>query len=112
MLTDPQMEIANQIKTILGERAIVEYREETNTIAICPPQLPGSWCSGFYLEHIRDKKWNEVIIPENIKVNLFEWLIDMEDDRYGGDKWCLKWMKEKYNIIDNCTKSYNVNLVQ
>ena len=103
--------IFDKIKTILGNRAIVDCDENKNMIIINPPLITNMVCSGFYLEYIRDSKWNDLIIPNGIKINLIGWLIDTKDNKLGGDLWCLNWMKEKYDIIDNCVKCDNVILI-
>lgn len=95
--------ISDKIQQLLIDRASVSYNNITNTITIKPPPI-NKFCTGYFLEHIRDVKWNDILIDNTIKINLDGWLIDIDDNNFGGDLWCLKWMKDNYNIIDNCDR--------
>ncbi len=93
--------ISVQIQNLLANRAIVSYDAIKNNIVIKPPPV-NKFCTGYFLEYIRDKGWNDIIIDHDIQVELNGWLIDTEDNNFGSDLWCLQWMKDNYNIVNKC----------
>lgn len=99
--------ITERIKLLLGDRARVSCGN--GTINICPPAT-NRLVIGYFLEHIRDVGWNDIDIPKDIKINLDGWMIDVDDHRFGHDIWCLDWMKEKYNVVDNCRRWREVSI--
>lgn len=55
----------------------------------------------------RDARWNEIRLPTSIRLWLQGWKIDLNDKSEHGDLWCIKWMKDRYEIIDECCYCLN-----
>jgi hypothetical protein len=94
--------IVSQLQSFLEGRAVITYNSDSITIK--PWKPPGYAGIGVYLERLRDKDWDYIEIPRNIKVILDGWLIDVNDFNEYSDIWCLNWLVNKYNVVNFCQK--------
>jgi len=89
---------ARTIQLALENKAKITIDEQSNSIIIEPLDLKT------HLEYIKGDHWFKIIIPKRsgIKLVLRNWLFDDEDHGYARDIWCFAWMKDNYNIVDEC----------
>lgn len=67
--------------------------------------------STYCLSHLNDIEWNDVE-PHTFNLVLDGWVIYKEhvnkhsdDYKVGSDEWSLNWLKERFNVIDLCSRS-------
>lgn len=101
--------------SFLSDRAIME---STSTSIILKPldyyekQLdqPKRQLSKYCLSYINDLDWNDVI-PHSFNLILDGWVIYKDnptDFGIGSDEWSLKWLKDRFEVTDLCSRSlYN-----
>ena len=98
--------IHSQLKDMLKDGAVITI-DGSNKLIIAPPPTT-ILCSGHHLELLVNPGWNDINISKDIQLEFVNWLIDVDDHEIGKDLWCIQWLKEKYTVIDNCTRwKYN-----
>lgn len=86
------------LQEMLFNKAIV-IADETS-ITLRPLDFENGKLSHYHLEFIKDPRWNEITIPNDIEVVLEGWCFDTKDHNFGADIWCLNWMKSRFNVVD------------
>lgn len=99
-------DIVSILQSFLADKALITSDLSTSVITI-KPVIPSGVHVGVFLTNLKNPFWENIIIPLNIKVVLEGWLIDVDDVDEYGDIWCLNWMTERYNVVNNCEKWRN-----
>lgn len=59
-----------------------------------------------FVSAYRSYLWNE--IPKTTKIMFKYMMVEYNDDRYGGDKWCMKWLIDYFGDNFSCENCYYV----